>query len=89
MKALGAAVLGWSFVVVAFVLLNPFGQSELLPCMQLLARAADCTAGQDAINQAAWANRTLPSIVMIGAGYVAIVVVYLGARIRRLRWRGP
>jgi hypothetical protein len=87
-KVLGAALLGWSAIVVAYVVLNPFGQNELLPCMQLLTRTADCTAGQDAINQAVWSDRTLPSILAITAGYLAIVVVYLARRTGRLRWPG-
>jgi hypothetical protein len=75
LKVVGVALLGWSAIVVAYVALNPFGQNDLLPCMQLLARTADCTAGQDAINQAVWSDRTLPSILAIAAGYLAIGVV--------------
>lgn len=83
-RTAGLAVLGWTLVVVAFVLLNPFGQTDLLPCMQLVARTASCSAQQDALNQAVWADLTVPSIVAIGAGYLAIVVVVVGvARSRR------
>jgi hypothetical protein len=85
MRALGLAVIGWSLVVVAFVLLNPFGQGGTLACMQLLARTADCTALQDSVNQAFWLDRTLPTILAIAAGYVAIVAVRLGrARLRQV-----
>ena len=84
MRPVGLALVGWSLVVVLFILLNPFGQSDLLSCMQLVARTAGCTAQQDSINQAFWFDRTLPSILAFAAGYVAIVVVGV-VRARRQR----
>lgn len=82
-RTLGLAVLGWTLVVVAFVLLNPFGQADLLPCMQLVARTASCSAQQAAINDAVWWDRTLPSILVIAVGYLAIVVVGIAQARRR------
>ena len=75
-------MLGWTLVVVAFLLLNPFGQTDVLPCMQLVARTSDCAAQQAAINDAVWAGRTLPTLLAIVAGYAAIGVVGV-ARARR------
>lgn len=66
MKALGAAALVWTLVVLGFVLANPFEQADVLACMQFVARTATCTAQQDSVNQAVWLDRTLPSIVAIG-----------------------
>lgn len=73
MKALGAAALVWTLVVLGFVLANPIEQADVLACMQFVARTATCTAQQDSVNQALWLDRTLPSIVAIAAGYIGIV----------------
>jgi hypothetical protein len=74
-KALGATALVWTLVVLGFVLANPFEQADVLACMQFVARTATCTAQQDSVNQALWLDRTLPSIVAIGAGYIGIGIV--------------
>jgi hypothetical protein len=82
-KAFVIALPLWSLVPGWFLL---FGGSSglLLDCMHLVGRSVACEAGQESINQASWANHTLPIILGIAAGYIGIVVVRL-ARIRRRR----
>jgi hypothetical protein len=85
MRAFLIAVLRWSAVALTWILVSP-GNSSALGCMHQVGRSVACEAQQNAINQVWWDYQTLPTLLTIAAGYVAIVVVRL-ARLRR--WRRP
>jgi hypothetical protein len=76
-SALALAILLWSGVVVATVLVVPWSGATVLDCMHLVGRSAACEEQQETINQGWWAVRTLPIVVTIVAGYVAIGIVRL------------
>ena len=84
MKALAAALALWTVVAVLFLIFDPGYQSVLLGCMRLVGRSATCEAQQQAINQAWTWLHTVPLILTIAMGYLAIVVTALVRRRRRL-----
>jgi hypothetical protein len=81
MRAFLIALLLWSLVALTWILAIP-GNSTALGCMHQVGRSVACEAQQNAINQVWWDYRTLPTLLTIGGGYIAIVVVRL-ASVRR------
>ena len=81
MKSLVAAAALWSLVILAWVSSYPAAGHELLGCMRLIGRSPECEARQQAINELWWHYQTLPTLVGIGSGYLAIMVF------RIVRWR--
>jgi hypothetical protein len=76
-RAFVAAMVVWSAIVLIWVLLVPASNGGVLGCMHLVGRSVACEAQQDAINQAWWRYQTLPMILALAAGYVAIAIVRL------------
>jgi hypothetical protein len=86
MRAFVLALVLWSAVVLTWNLVVSASDGGLLGCMHQVGRSVGCEAQQNAINQLWWDYRTLPTLLTIAAGYVAIVVVRL-ARVLRGRPR--
>jgi hypothetical protein len=74
MKSLLVAAALWSLLSFAWLLFYPSG-SEALGCMRLIERSSGCDSQQQAINELVWQYQALPTLVAIGSGYVAIVVL--------------
>ena len=81
MKSLVAAAALWSIVILAWVLFYPAAGHELLGCMRLIGRSAQCEAQQQVVNDLWWQYQTLPALAGIVSGYLGIVVF------RIVRWR--
>ena len=82
MKAFVAAVALWSAVVLVLLFFDPGFQSPLVPCMGLVGHSASCEAAQQTVSDAAWHLHTLPLLLAIAAGYLAIVGLRLTRRAR-------
>jgi hypothetical protein len=82
MRAFVAALAGWSIVVLGLLVFEP-GFAQAPSCMRLVGRSAECEALAEAWNRALWWQNTLPLIVVIAAGYLAILLVALAGRRRR------
>ncbi len=76
----------WTLLTLTFVLFYP-NDYHRLPCMGLVGRSAACEAGQATINAAYQTYQTIPSLVALAAGYVAIVAVRVKASRRSTRPR--
>jgi hypothetical protein len=84
MRAFVAALVPWSFVVLAVTLFVPWSGGGLLGCMHLVVRSLGCEAQQSAINQVWWEYKTAPILVAMASGYIAIAIVRLvGVRRKR------
>lgn len=82
MRQMVAAIAGWSIFVLVLLVFDP-GFVQTPTCMRLVGRSAECQALADAWNDAAWRQHTLPLLVLIAAGYVAILLVAITGRRRR------
>jgi hypothetical protein len=72
------AAVAWTVLAIGFVLFVPSGHVTM-PCMHLVGRSAACEADQATVNAAYQTYQTLPSLISIAAGYVAIAAVRIKA----------
>ncbi len=77
MKAFGVAIALWTLAALWVVLFDLGDASMLLPCMRLVGRSSACEAAQATVNDAVWLWHTLPLLIAVGAGYVAIITLRL------------
>lgn len=73
-RAFLIAVVAWTLLTLAFVLFYP-NDYHRLPCMGLVGRSAACEGDQATINAAYQTYQTIPTLVALAAGYVAIAAV--------------
>ena len=74
MRTAVIAAVVWTGLVLGFVLFFP-SVSLTLPCMHLVGRSAACEADQATVNAAYQTYQTIPVLLAIAAGYVAIVAM--------------
>ena len=72
------AAVVWTGLVLGFVLFFP-SVSLTLPCTHLVGRSAACEADQATVNAAYQTYQTIPALIAIGAGYLAIAAVWVRA----------
>ena len=74
MRTAVIAVVAWTVLVLGFVLFFP-NDHLTMPCMHLVGRSAACEADQATVNAAYQTYQTIPVLLAIAAGYVAIVAM--------------
>ena len=84
MKTIMVALLLWSAFAGALLLLAP-GMSASIDCMSLVEPTAACEEQQMARNTAAFLLWTWPTLLVIAAGYGAIVLIAVSGRRRSQR----
>lgn len=72
------AAVAWTVLTFGFIVFFP-NDHLTLPCMHLVGRSAACEAHQATVNAAYQTYRTIPALIAIAAGYVAIVAVRIRA----------
>ena len=75
----------WTVLVVAIILFYPVGALVPRPagCWTTVGHGAECDAELRALNDRVWWGETVPLLAFIAFGYVAVVLVAIGAK--RLR----
>ena len=72
------AAVAWTVLIAGFVIFYP-SDHVTLPCMRLVGRTLACERDQATINAAFQTYQTLPVLVAMAAGYVAIAAVLIKA----------
>ena len=78
MRTAAIAAVVWTVLAIGYVMFVPNG-SVSLPCMHLVGRSAACEADQATVNAAFRTYQTIPALIAVAAGYVAIAAVRVRA----------
>ena len=74
MRTAVIAAVVWTVLALGFLLFFPSGHMTV-PCMHLVGRSSACEADQATVNAAYQTYQTIPVLLAIAAGYVAIVAM--------------